>query len=83
MRDEGKSEEKIAEVLKMVEDAVGNKGRFTATMLIGNAVAVLPSHAPSLSVHETAFGTVTKGDHQESIQELSVRIVSHADPGAG
>jgi len=52
------------------------------SMLIGNAVAVPPSHAPSLSVHETAFGTVTKGDHQESIQELSVRIVSHADPGA-
>ena len=51
-------------------------------LLMGNAVAVLPSHAPSLSVHEMAFGTVTKGDHQESIQELSLRIVSHADPGA-
>jgi hypothetical protein len=49
--------------------------------LISASGAPLPSHAPSLTVHETAFGTVTQEDHREDIQELSIRIVSHAEPG--
>jgi hypothetical protein len=49
--------------------------------LLGNALATIPSHAPSLSVHETAFGTVTKEDRKENIEELSIRIVSHAEAG--
>lgn len=49
--------------------------------LLPSALATLPSHAPSLSVHETAFGTVTSGEMQNDIEELSIRIVSHAEAG--
>jgi hypothetical protein len=43
-----------------------------------SALATLPPNAPSLSVHETAYGTTLNGTHQESIQTLAIRIASHA-----
>lgn len=39
--------------------------------------AASPAEAPSLSVHEKAYGTRTINGHPESIQELEIRIVSH------
>ena len=45
------------------------------------ARATLAPHAPSLSVHESRYGTVTNGDRKESVQRLEIRIVSHAEPG--
>ena len=52
---------------------------LAAAFPFGNLGAVPPPHAPTLSVHESSYGT-TRTDHgQESILSLDIRIVSH-DP---
>ena len=54
---------------------------FAAVLASGPlARATLAPHAPSLSVHESCYGTVTLGDRRESIQGLEIRIASHSDP---
>jgi hypothetical protein len=54
----------------------------TALFLLSqtSAFAALAPHAPSLSVHENAYGTVTEGEIRESIQGLEIKLVSHAEP---
>lgn len=47
---------------------------FALTLLPLRAVPL--AEAPSLSVHEKAYGTQTINGHRESIQELEIRIVS-------
>jgi hypothetical protein len=44
--------------------------------------AQLAAHAPSLSVHESCYGTATREGHRESIQGIEIRIVSRNDPGS-
>ena len=43
------------------------------------ARATLAPHAPSLSVHESCYGTVTHASQRENIQGLEIKIVSRAD----
>ncbi|MEI6376136.1 MAG: hypothetical protein WCO97_02970, partial [bacterium] len=55
---------------------------FAAVLAFGTmARATLAPHAPSMSVHESRYGTVTNGDRKESVQRLEIRIVSHTEPG--
>jgi hypothetical protein len=55
---------------------------FATVLAFGTlARATLAPHAPSMSVHESRYGTVTNGDRKESVQRLEIRIVSHAEPG--
>jgi len=50
-----------------------------ALLFAGSTEAALPPHAPSLSVHESCYGTALDGTTRVSIQGLEIRIVSHAD----
>ena len=43
--------------------------------------STLAPHAPSLTVHETAYGITTQDGHRESIQGIETRIVSRCEPG--
>ncbi|MEI6377779.1 MAG: hypothetical protein WCO97_11345 [bacterium] len=43
------------------------------------ARATLAPHAPSLSVHESRYGTVIHASQRENIQGLEIKIVSRAD----
>lgn len=54
---------------------------FGAPLSAATAVPLSP-HAPSLSVHESCYGTATRGGHRESVQGIDVRIVSRDDPGS-
>jgi hypothetical protein len=55
---------------------------FLLVFLTGNlAFATLAPHAPSLSVHDSAYGVVQNGTRRESIQKISIHLVSYAAPG--
>ena len=45
------------------------------------ALASFPAHAPSFSVHESAYGIRLNGGKRENIQSLQIRLVSYAEPG--
>ncbi len=50
-------------------------------LLLANPVlATPPPNAPTLSVHESSYGTVAQGARRESIQGISIRIFSHVAP---
>lgn len=51
------------------------------TLAPTGVIAATPAHAPSLSVHESCYGTSLKDGHRENIQGLELRIVSHSVPG--
>jgi hypothetical protein len=58
-------------------------GAFASMFLLasGNiAGALLPADAPSMSVHESCYGTSLRDGHRESIQGLEIRTVSYAEP---
>lgn len=44
-------------------------------------IAAVPAHAPSLSVHESCYGTSVREGHCENIQGLEIGIVSRRAPG--
>ena len=44
-------------------------------------IAAMPAHAPSLSVHESCYGTSLKDGRRKNIQGLELRIVSHNAQG--
>jgi hypothetical protein len=48
--------------------------------LISPVFAALPSSSPTLSVHESSYGTFTQGVRRESIQGITIRIFSHVAP---
>ena len=48
----------------------------------GSLQAVPLANAPSLSVHESAYGTVTREGHRENIEHLDLKIVTHSATGA-
>lgn len=50
-----------------------------ALLFLRSTEAALPPHAPSLSVHESCYGTALDGNTRVSIQGLEIRVVSHAD----
>jgi hypothetical protein len=54
---------------------------LTGLLLCGALRAVPSPDAPSLSVHESAYGTVTREGHRENIEHLDLKIVSHASTG--
>ena len=64
-------------------------GRVAAAILatlaaspLGECVGGIPSDAPSLSVHESCYGTSTKNGRSESIQGIDIRIVSRRESPA-
>jgi hypothetical protein len=58
-------------------------GAFASSFLLATgkvAGALLPADAPSMSVHESCYGTSLRDGHRESIQGLEIRTVSYAEP---
>jgi len=43
--------------------------------------ATLALHAPTLSVHETSYGTSSHDGVRESVEGLEIRMVSYSEPG--
>jgi len=53
-----------------------------AVLLTANAGAsTLAPHAPTLSVHETCYGTSSHDGVRESVEGLEIRMVSYTEPG--
>ena len=55
--------------------------QLAAVLLSGSLRAVPSPEAPSLSVHESAYGTITREGHRENIDHLDLKIVSHSATG--
>jgi len=55
---------------------------MTGLLLSGSLRAVPLPDAPSLSVHESAYGTITREGHRENIEHLDLKIVTHSSTGA-
>ena len=47
---------------------------------VGRAYALVPAHTPTLSVHESCYGSATADGRRASIQGLDIRLISYAGP---
>lgn len=55
---------------------------LSGLLLSGSTHGAQTQDAPSLSVNESAYGTVTREGHHEDISHLDLRIVSYSTGGA-
>jgi hypothetical protein len=54
---------------------------LSCLFLPGSLRAVPSPDAPSLSVQESAYGTVTREGHRENIEHLDLKIITHSTTG--